>query len=364
MRRSAFTLIELLVVIAIIAILIGLLLPAVQKVREAASRSKCQNNLKQLGLAVHNYESAINKLPTGGEGTNKLLNATEFGNLPNGLPPGPGNPGEFHSTQTYLLPYIEQDSVYRRINQNAYYNDIGPTGQPVDAQGRSPFQTVISTFICPSNPGNSADPDGFGYCHYSPTCYTDICPPNFPGAPNPAGGYRWKPSRARGALDIVDRTVTIAGIADGSSNTILLAEDCGRTEEFLTSYAEPFTGSPRSPQPSNLRAFWRWAEQDNAFGVSGDPLATPNGPGRAINNNPNPFGGPPTCPWATGAPSAYYASANNCGPNDEIFSFHSGGANVVFSDGHVVFLRDNLSAITLRYLVTREGGDAIDTSDY
>jgi prepilin-type N-terminal cleavage/methylation domain-containing protein/prepilin-type processing-associated H-X9-DG protein len=365
--RGGFTLIELLVVIAIIAILIGLLLPAVQKVRDAAARMKCSNNLKQLGLACHNYESAYGYLPPGGEGTNAAGTATEFNNYPaTNTPPIPVPPNwpgiEFyHSTQTYLLPYIEQGNIYQSINLFALYNDLN--NQPKDSNGKTAFQNVVPTFLCPSAPGKPADPWGYGYIHYSPTCYTDICPPNFPGAPNPAGGYRFKPSRARGVLDSVK--VTITSITDGTSNSIMLAEDVGRTEIYQTSYAEPYGTDPTSG--NTLRCFWRWAEQDNAFGVSGDPLAwAANQPGKAINNNPTPMGGPRQtpndCPWATGHAGG---SANNCGPNDEIFSFHAGGgANVVFADGHVTFLRDTITAVTVRYLVTRDEGAIPNTTDY
>jgi prepilin-type N-terminal cleavage/methylation domain-containing protein/prepilin-type processing-associated H-X9-DG protein len=371
--RTGFTLIELLVVIAIIAILIGLLLPAVQKVRESAARSKCQNNLKQLGLAVANYEGAYGRLPTGGEGTLPDLSGTDFGNLPGGNPISPGNPGEYHSTQTYLLPYIEQEAIYRQINLTALYNDVSSKGQKLDANGRTVFQNVIPVFVCPSSPTEQADQWGYGYIHYSPTCYTDICPPNFPGAPNATGGFRHKPSRARGALDIMDRSVTLAGIKDGTSNTILMAEDCGRTGPpepiYLTSYNEPvglYSGATPAPGTQPLRAFWRWAEQDNAFGVSGDPLAWRDKvPGKAVNNNSAPFGGPPACPWTTGSQAAGASSANNCGPNDEIFGFHTGGALVVFCDGHVSFLRESTSSIVVRYLVTRDGGETIDgASDF
>jgi prepilin-type processing-associated H-X9-DG protein len=360
-------LIELLVVIAIIAILIGLLLPAVQKVRESASRTKCQNNLKQIALACANYESEHNKLPTGGEGSTLSLSGTEFGNLPNGMPIGQGNPGEYHSTQTYLLPYIEQMAIYSKINLNALYNDVSANGQQVDSNGRTPFMALVPTFICPSCPTDPVDQWGYGMCHYSPTCYTDLAPPNYNGAPNAEGGYRWKPSRARGALDIKERAVALAAIGDGTSNTLLFAEDAGRTQDFQTSYAEPvsmYQGAVAAPGTGSLRAFWRWAEQDNAFGVSGDPLATPNGPQKGVNNNATPYGGPSDCPWTTGAPTAYYSSANNCGNNDEIFGFHTGGANVAFCDGHVIFLRETIPTVTLRYLVTREGGENIDTSGY
>ena len=173
-NKSAFTLIELLVVIAIIAILIGLLLPAVQKVREAAARMSCSNNLKQLGLACHNYKSAYNKLPGAGEGTQGT--GTGFANL-QGYTGAPLTPGVappsgyyFHSLWYYLLPNIEQNAVFQMIDPNQFYNANSATF-PNHANA---FKTTIKTFICPSYPFESKDSLNYGYIHYGPTVYTDI----------------------------------------------------------------------------------------------------------------------------------------------------------------------------------------------
>ncbi|MBN9122550.1 MAG: DUF1559 domain-containing protein [Planctomycetes bacterium] len=346
-RRSGFTLIELLVVIAIIAILIGLLLPAVQKVREAAARMTCSNNLKQLGLACHNYESSFGKLPGAGEGTQGT--GTGFANLQNytgsPLTPGVAPPQGyyFHSLWYYLLPNIEQNNIYQQIDPNQYYN-ANSTAFPNHAAA---FKNVIKTFVCPSYPYESKDSQGYGYVHYGATVYTDI---------SQTTGLRDKVNaRVRGALDNVQ--IPITAITDGTANTIMIAEDAARRENYVTNtaYTDPAVtaGVAIDGTSFQTRRFWRWGEQDSGFGVSGDPnLNTTSTSFKIINNNNNSPGtdGPSSCNWLT---------TNNCGTNDEIFSFHTGGANVVFADGHVAFLRDSLSPTVVAALVSRSNGETV-----
>lgn len=307
--RQAFTLIELLVVIAIIAILIGLLLPAVQKIREAAARMSCSNNLKQLGLAIHNYEGVYNKFPTSGEGVNATATATDF--EPNGM-----------STFVYLLPYIEQDNIYKQINVQMttfWENDPGTVAA---AKNR------VKTFLCPSDPYQTYDPAGYGGIDYMPIAYCNI---------DVATGQATS-VRNRGMLRLNKYGgATMGSVQDGTSSTVCIIEDVGKG-----ALVNGVNGVSPKYAPHRVYA---WMDGDCGNGVSGPASPVPPA-GRPINNNATPKGGPSSCPWTT----------NNCGPNDEPFSFHSGGCLAVFGDGHVQFLPDTLTFQVLALLLKPDDG--------
>jgi hypothetical protein len=303
-------------------VLIGLLLPAVQKVREAANRMKCQNNLKQMALAVHNYESTYSKLPPGGEGSNTTVNGTAFSNQlvtdANGNLVAPPVGTGYHSLFTYLLPYIEQDNIYRQIDMNQYYNAPSATA----AGHVAAFQHVVSIYICPTYPFENPDSLGYGYVHYGATVYTDIVEyPGQGGSTVPVGQRDKKHARQRGVLDNLQ--IKLAQITDGTSNTLLIAEDAARREGYITNptYLDPATQLGISIDEGSsfvTRRFWRWAEQDNGYGVSGDPLLNTVTTSFKIVNNNNTDAG-------MDGPNGCWRLTNNCGPNDEVFSFHTGG---------------------------------------
>lgn len=373
MKKNGFTLVELLVVIAIIGILVGLLLPAIQAAREAARRMSCSNNMKQISLAVHNFESAHKKLPYSGQ-CGSTGSAT--------------TPYMIHSILTYLLPYIEQQNVYNLFDLQSDPTQIYPgtknglmwqttTGVLLhqSAKGRAyddplhPNSTIaaktnIPTFICPTTPitGLSRDPQGYGGNDYMFIDLTDIVE----NMSSPNYG-----TRARGTerqLEVRDGMVscsskTLAGTTDGTSNTILCIEDAGRAAPSIslfgglsprpTPVVSPVDSIPWIGGPSNGRRMYAWADPDSATnGISGPSNSTINRKA-GVNQNKLPIGGPPTCSWAV----------NNCGPNDEPFSFHSGGVNCGMGDGSVKFLSENIDPIVLKWSVAAADGNVIQDLD-
>jgi prepilin-type N-terminal cleavage/methylation domain-containing protein/prepilin-type processing-associated H-X9-DG protein len=373
-RRVGFTLIEMLVVIAIIAVLMALLLPAVQKARESAARMQCANNLKQMGIALHLYLDQHKAFPSGGEGTDYAAAppATVFYGPTTGAAAAattayPAGYTPQASIFTLLLPFIEQQDVFDMIgsasNLNLWYNDQGPASAPpfvtvgppaVYTQYALAAHNAVPTYLCPSNPlrpASGLDSQGYGYTDYGPTVYTDI---------DPVTGGRNKTTRMDGALHAGG--TKLGDISDGLSRTIAIAEDAGRNELMPGAYPDPIESAGTA---TVMRHFHRWVEPDNGFGVSGNPVSWANQltgavnagvPIIAINNNKSPFGGSTsTCLWQ---------SKTNCGPNDEIFSFHGFGANILFMDGHVTFMNEDINVVVLRHLVTANEGIPPGTADY
>ena len=315
--RAGFTLIELLVVIAIIAILIALLLPAVQKVRAAAARSQCQNNLKQLALAVHAYHDTYKFLPM------------NYGSV-NGW----GSASSSWSWVAMTLPYIEQQALFNNLGLTT----VNAAGQPtnllnIKVNGVTVIATPVSTLRCPSDPdyqtiswGDRADINTVNGAGIAISNYKGVCGSNWewgnatwnPGwlgqnfndqnGLDDGNGVLWRSNGASG------KKYTLIGITDGTSNTFMIGEDI----------------------PSHSAWCGSWAYANN---VSGTCAIYPN----ALQPNGTPF---TTGDWPN---------------NYSFFSKHDGGVQFAMADGSVHMFSTSIDTASYRAMGTQRGGEVLTT---
>jgi prepilin-type N-terminal cleavage/methylation domain-containing protein/prepilin-type processing-associated H-X9-DG protein len=285
--RTGFTLIELLVVIAIIAILIGLLVPAVQKVREAAARAQCQNNMKQLGLAQHSHESTTKHYSTSTQTSNSTIKR--------------------NSSFVRILPYMEQANVHKLWNQ------LG--GSWDNAVNQAVVGTPMPLLFCPSVPTGNA--------------------------PYQTGPTRYRTDYA--AYSTIQQQLITDGLVDNTSrNAMMLNEDVRGWRPFafvIDGLSNTIMYTECGDRPNR----WQYGKKNGA-GVSGAAWTDPDQDFSLHGMPPTLGGSPNSCPM-------------NCDNDNETYSFHSGGANILLGDGSVRFVTQTMNIRLFARLITAQGGE-------
>jgi prepilin-type N-terminal cleavage/methylation domain-containing protein/prepilin-type processing-associated H-X9-DG protein len=374
--RVGFTLIELLVVIAIIAVLIALLLPAVQSAREAARRAQCVNNLKQLGLAHLNFESVNGYYPPDVDYLTPPYLPDTDPSVQGVGSNGQENAGNFMR----VLPYMEQQNVYNLVNFNRGAFDqvnvppiVGGPGALYNGVGQnSAYSIVMNAFICPSSPapssinyyntcwsgyGNgsgspipSPPTQNWGRSDYFPTCGFHgslLQALGFPSAYVTAFGNdsgtianiaTFNPTTNLVGTPIPH--IRIASVTDGTSNTIMLGEDAGRPVGY--NHARQIYNQHGGPVEGVLNP------TDYGGGAWADPYTYAHLCGST----------------ADGIRCQGGICLINCSSNNELYSFHPGGVNVLFDDGSVHFLKESMDPRIVVQLITRAGGEVVSSDQY
>jgi prepilin-type N-terminal cleavage/methylation domain-containing protein/prepilin-type processing-associated H-X9-DG protein len=338
--RRGFTLIELLVVIAIIAILVALLLPAVQQAREAARRTECKNHLKQLGLALHNFESAYKKLPVGAE-------SKQF-------PSNPSHPYNFYrwSVLAHLTPYLEQSNAYNSLNLDVPL--FAPPAFDVLPQNQLASGLIVPVFLCPSDQGVSVS-SGYGVGALGPTNYAGCA------GTGVGGGTPFKDEGIDGTFYVNSET-RFRDFQDGTSNTVVMsestlgtgAENTGDPMEVQTSPQTVFrfvSGTPLTDASCDAATSWNVSNRRGFMWVDGEYRCT------LYNHYYMPNSRTPDCLGVSLDPSPAKLYTGYGWRTAR--SWHSGGVNALLGDGSVRFVSENINPFVWRALATIKGKEVI-----